>query len=130
MKLFFRYFFRTLRVILGPFLLLWEIISSPKGIIRPPEEQQKMDDKTQFLTYYHYPTCPFCIKVRRTIKKLSLNIKEKNAQHEGDIRNELINQGGKAQVPCLKISNPQAEQVEWLYESDAITSYLQKNFSG
>ena len=129
MKLFFRYFFRTLRVILGPFLLLWEIISSPKGIERSIEEQQKIDEKTKLLVYYHYPTCPFCIKVRRIIKKLSLNIEEKNAQHEGETRSELISQGGKAQVPCLRITHTQTEQVEWLYESDAIISYLENNFS-
>ncbi len=125
MKLFFRYFFRTLRVILGPFLLLWELIFSPKGIERTAEDQNEVDKKTKLLTLYQYPTCPFCIKVRRIIKKQSLNIEVKNAQHEGDDRNELVSQGGKAQVPCLKIIHSKTDQVEWLYESDAIISYLE-----
>jgi glutaredoxin len=124
MKLFFRYFFRTLRVILGPFLLLWELIFSPKGIERTSEDQKQVNNKTKFLTLYQYPTCPFCIKVRRIIKKQSLTIEVRNAQQEGNDRNELISQGGKAQVPCLKIIHAETKQVEWLYESDAIITYL------
>ncbi|MFK5891853.1 MAG: glutathione S-transferase N-terminal domain-containing protein [Pseudomonadota bacterium] len=128
MKLFFRYFFRTLRFILGPILILWEIIFSPRGIVRPPEEQSAIDNKTQYLSLYQYPTCPFCIKVRRQIKRLSLNIELRNTRDEGTFRQELLNQGGKTQVPCLKITNPLNEQSEWLYESDTINSYLDKNF--
>ncbi|MFK5984150.1 MAG: glutathione S-transferase N-terminal domain-containing protein [Pseudomonadota bacterium] len=129
MKLFFRYFFRTLRVILGPFLLIWEKLSAPKGIERSAEEQKIVDKKTQLLTLYQYPSCPFCIKVRRHIKRLSLNIKMLNAQHDGEERSELLAQGGKTQVPCLRIKHSDKAPIEWLYESDAIISYLDKHFS-
>jgi glutaredoxin len=129
MKYFFRYFFRTLRFILGPFLILWEIVFSPKGIERQPEEQAIIDDKTKYLALYQFPTCPFCIKVRRQIKRLSLNIEIRDAKDDGPFREELLTQGGQTQVPCLKITDPETDQVQWLYESDAINAYLESNFA-
>jgi len=129
MKLFFRYFFRIIRIIAGPIMLLWEVISSPKGIERSQDEQKLVNDKTNYLALYQYPTCPFCIKVRREIKRLSLNIELRDAKNDDEFQLELLAQGGKAQVPCLKISNSQNDEVEWMYESDAINSYLQSNFA-
>jgi glutaredoxin len=128
MKLFFRYFFRTLRFVVGPILLIWEALFTPKAIIRSPEAQKLIDDKTKYLAIYQYPTCPFCIKVRRQIKRLALNIELRDAKSAEEFRLELLNLGGKAQVPCLKITNRQNNQSEWLYESDAINSYLENNF--
>jgi len=128
MKFFFRYFFRTIRFILGPLLLLWELIFTPKGVARSPEAQQSIDEKTKYLTLYQYPACPFCIKVRRQIKRLSLNIELRDAKNNEEFRLELLSQGGKSQVPCLRIANSQNDQLEWLYESDIINSYLEKNY--
>ncbi len=36
---------------------------------------------------------------------------------------ELIAGGGKKQVPCLRIEK--SNEIEWLYESDAIIKYFQ-----
>ena len=36
----------------------------------------------------------------------------------------LVDQGGKFQVPCLRIEHEQ--QVTWLYESDEIIKYLRQ----
>ena len=36
---------------------------------------------------------------------------------------ELIDGGGKKQVPCLRIQK--GKEIEWLYESDAIIDYFQ-----
>jgi glutathione S-transferase len=40
---------------------------------------------------------------------------------------ELIEQGGKRQVPCLRITKEDGE-VEWLYESKEIRRYLQERY--
>lgn len=37
---------------------------------------------------------------------------------------ELIKQGGKRQVPCLRIE--QGSKVKWLYESADIVAYIEK----
>jgi len=99
MKLFFRYFFRTIRFILEPLVLIWDSVTTPKGIERPEPEQQKIDQETEQFALYQYRTCPFCIKVRRTMKRLSLNIEILDAQNDQQHRQELIDQGGKTQVP-------------------------------
>ena len=47
----------------------------------------------------------------------------RNIQTNRTFRDELIEGGGKAQVPCLRIENDQQE-VRWMYESDDIIRYL------
>lgn len=109
-------------------MLLSEYISRPKGIVRPEESQQEIDQKCAKLALYQYKTCPFCIKVRQEMRRLTLNITQLDAQYTGKNRNELINQGGQAKVPCLRITTPEGN-TEWLYESGEIIKYLRQNFA-
>ena len=127
MKPLIRLFFRTLRLVLTPFLLLGNWLTQPKGVVRPPAEQQAVDARTQNLALYHFPTCPFCLKTRRTMRRLSLNIELRDAQHDEAHRGALIAGGGKPQVPCLLIRDAQGKQT-WLYESDAINTWLNREF--
>lgn len=127
MKPLIRLFFRTLRLVLTPFLLLGYWLTRPKGIVRPPAEQQAVGARTQNLALYHFPTCPFCLKTRRTMKRLSLNIELRDAQHDDAHRAALIAGGGKPQVPCLLITDAGGKQT-WLYESDAINAWLNREF--
>lgn len=128
MKLFFKIFFKTLRFILEPFLLLWDKLSVPKGVERSPEAQEEMDRRTRNLSLYQFNSCPFCIKVRRQVKRQSLNIPLLDAQHNQQHREELLNGGGEVKVPCLKLLSDTGE-VSWMYESNDIIQYLQDNFS-
>ena len=128
MKLFFKIFFTTLRFILEPFILLWDKVFVPKGIERTAEEQEIMDKKTQQLSLYQFNSCPFCIKVRRQIKRQSLNIALLDAQHNQQHRDELLAGGGAIKVPCLKIVSETGE-ITWMYESNDIIQYLQDNFA-
>lgn len=122
-----RLFFRTLRSLLGPFLLLAENITSPKVVPRSDEEQQALDQASTALALYQFNTCPFCIKVRREIKRLSLNIQLLDAQHNEHNREQLQQGGGQIKVPCLRITNPDSSHT-WLYESDDIIAYLRERF--
>ena len=128
MKLFFKIFFKTLRFILEPFILLWDKVFVPKGIERTAEEQEIVDKKTQQLSLYQFNSCPFCIKVRRQIKRQSLNIALLDAQHNQQHRDELLAGGGAIKVPCLKIVSETGD-ITWMYESNDIIQYLQDNFS-
>lgn len=128
MKTVIRAFFKTLRVVLGPFMLVGEYLARPKGLYRPPEIQGQVDQQCRNLVLYQYKTCPFCIKVRQEMRRLSLNVKGLDAQHEGENRNTLVNGGGKAKVPCLKITD-QTGKTEWLYESGEIITYLRGRFA-
>jgi len=127
MKPLIRLFFRTLRLILAPFMLVGYWLTRPKGVVRSPADQQAVDARTRTLALYHYPTCPFCLKTRRTMQRLSLNIELRDAQHDATHREALIAGGGKPQVPCLLITDAGGQKT-WLYESDAINAYLNSEF--
>lgn len=128
MKTFIRFFFRTLRVVLGPVVLFKERLTQPKGLVRPQAAQQSVDQQCQSLVLYQYRTCPFCIKVRQEMRRLSLNIQRVDAQPEGPDRAALLQHGGQAKVPCLKITDASGTS-QWLYDSDKIVSYLRGRFS-
>ncbi len=128
MKFLIKSFFRTLRFVLGPFMRLWEFVSRPKGVVRAPELQQVVNQQCQSLVLYQFSTCPFCIKVRQEMRRLSLPIQRLDAQHHQQHRAELLQGGGMVKVPCLKITDATG-QSQWLFESGAIISYLQGRFA-
>ena len=127
MKPVIRLFFKTVRVVLGPFVLLGDRLTRPKGIVRPEAEQLAIDARTRNLALYYFPTCPFCLKTRRTIRRLSLKIELRDAQHSTAHRDALLAGGGKPQVPCLRITDANGEQT-WLYDSNAVIAYLNREF--
>lgn len=128
MRWFFKIFFKTIRLIIGPIILFIDKVTTPKGIQRPQEEQQKIDAEVSNLVLYQFQTCPFCIKVKRHNKRLSLNIETRDAQHNSVYREELLNGGGEIKVPCLKIIDEKGND-RWMYESDDIVQYLQNRFA-
>lgn len=128
MKIIIRTFFKTLRLVLGPVLLLRERLTHPRGIVRSASAQAAVDQQSQSLTLYQFKTCPFCIKVRQEMRRLSLNVTQHNAQPEGPHRANLLQGGGQTKVPCLRITD-EAGQSQWMYESSAINAYLNSRFS-
>lgn len=127
MRLFIRLFFRLVRLILTPFMLLAEKLTTPKAIVRSEAEQNRVDADCKQLALYQFSACPFCIKVRKEMARLGLNIAKRDAQHNPQFRNELESNGGKVKVPCLRIELS-ATELQWLYESSAIIAYLQQRF--
>lgn len=123
MKIVMRLFFKGVRIVVGPFLLLWERVTTPKGVVRSVEAQSRLDALTRDMVLYQYRTCPFCMKVRKAIAGRSLTIEKRDAQHDLESRRELEQQGGQIKVPCLRITDAGGGQ-RWLYESDAIIHYL------
>jgi len=128
-RIFFRYFFRAVHYTIGPLLLLWEKLATPAGVQRPGEVQQAVDASTRNLVLYQFLMCPFCVTVRRTIKRLSLNIETRDALRDMTSRPQLLQGGGHLQVPCLRITDEQGN-VTWMYESHAIINYLQAAYAG
>lgn len=113
------------RWLIGRIILLLNFVFSPTGTKRTPELQAEVDASTQHLTLYQLPACPFCVKVRRSIKRDGLNIELRNINQNEDYREELIREGGKRTVPCLKITD-ENQKVTWLYESSVVVGYLQQ----
>lgn len=112
------------RKAIGSIILLADRITSPSSLDRSLEEQIKIDEITKNLNLYEMQACPYCVKVRREIKRLSLNIKRMNVKENPDNKEKLIADGGKFQVPCLNIQDSNNET--WLYESEDIINYLRK----
>ena len=128
MRVFIRLFFRLVRHILSPVMLLAEKLTTPKAIARNPAEQQQVGAACQQLSLYQFAACPFCIKVRKEMARLGLNVTKRDAQYNQLHRNELEQSGGKVKVPCLRIETATGE-IQWLYESADIIAYLQQRFA-
>lgn len=128
MKVVIKLFFKTLRIVLGPFMLLWEWLGRPQGLVRTPELQAQVDTECRELALYQFKTCPFCIKVRQELRRLSLDIERRDAQGKGRHRDDLVANGGRAMVPCLRINDASGNS-RWLYESGAIIAYLRNRFA-
>lgn len=128
MKWLFRTLFKTLRLVLGPVLLLKERMTAPEGIARSPEAQQAVDQQCRDLALYQFKTCPFCIRVRQEMRRLSLAIELRDAQHDAGHREALLQGGGRSMVPCLRITDGQGDS-RWLYESGDIIEYLRGRFA-
>ena len=127
MKKLIRAFFRGLRTVLGPVMLFKERINRPKGMVRDAARQTTVNMQCQNLALYQFQTCPFCIKVRQEMRRLSLPIEHRDAQHDTAHRTALLQGGGAIKVPCLKISERDGK-VQWLYDSAAIIAYLRARF--
>lgn len=117
----------AIRWFVGRLILFINLLTLPKPIFREKFTQSKIDKITKYLTIYQFEACPFCVKVRRFIRKNSLNISLKDAKNNKIFKSELINEGGKHKVPCLKIEKINTK-TEWLYESNEIIKFLNKEF--
>lgn len=119
---------KIIRWILGRIILLLDAITAPKGIVRDSAAQQEIDKATANMSMYQFKACPFCVKVRRELKRHSLDIELRDAQNNTEIKAELTREGGRHKVPCLRIEKPD-NSVEWLYESNDIIAYLKNQFN-
>jgi glutaredoxin len=119
--------FWIIRKILAAVILTLNWVFTPKSVKRPADEQAQIDTQTQDLTLYQYKACPFCVKVRRSMKRSALNIEIKDAKRCETSKQELLAGGGQLKVPCLKITENGEDR--WMYESSDIIDYLNNRFS-
>ena len=89
--------------------------------------QKAVAEKCKNLTLYHYPACPFCVRVRRNMKRLNLPIRQIDPRKHPQRMLQLEQQGGKVQVPCLQIVDSNGNST-WMYESADINQYLDQQF--
>lgn len=83
--------------------------------------------RNKTLSLYYYDGCPFChmtLKALEQIKQdMKLDVELRHIRRQPQHRTELIKQGGKPQVPCLRIDATD-DKTTWLYESRDIINYL------
>jgi glutaredoxin len=122
------YIFKPVRLILGYIVLFIDWLTRPKEPQYTSEKKTRLDSATSKLALYQFQLCPFCVKTRRTIRRLGLDIELRDARNDPKWNTELICEGHKYQVPCLRITEDSGE-VKWLYESTQINHYLDQRFS-
>ena len=122
------FIFKPVRWVLGQIIIFIDWLTQPKPMQRSLETQKEVDQQTQNMALYQFQQCPFCVKTRRQIRRLALNIENRDARNDPQWNQELINDGGKYQVPCLKITAADGS-VQWMYESTEINQYLDEKFA-
>ncbi|WP_086934775.1 glutaredoxin family protein [Agarilytica rhodophyticola] len=108
---------------LGAVIVGIDKMTRPKPIERSPEEQAHAQGLMEGLSLYQLHGCPFCIKTRRAIFKLNVNMDIRDIGDNVEYRNELASNGGRVMVPCLRIE--EGNHVRWMYESNDIIDYLE-----
>ena len=86
---------------------------------------QTVSTATESYQLFHSPTCGFCHRVRRHLDQLGIEIPLRDTLRDPGARAELIQGGGRATVPCLRIERD--GEVRWMYESLDIMKYLEAN---
>ena len=118
---------KALRVGLGQLIIFIDFITRPGKKKRPADAQAQVDQAARSLTLYQFHACPFCVKTRRTLRRLNVPVALRDAKNNEQDRQVLLEQGGRIKVPSLRIE--ENGQTTWMYESKVIIDYLEKRFS-
>ena len=116
-----------IRLILGKLILFFDWVFTPRSVTREPAQQALIDGQTASLILYQYQACPFCVKVRRAMKRQGLKIETRDVKRNDAARDELLVGGGDLKVPCLRIDESE-RGVHWMYESKNNIGYLEGRF--
>ena len=74
-------------------------------------------------TLYYKPTCPFCQRVLQMAENLNVELELKDISEDETALAELLEKGGKQQVPFLVDSEKDVS----MYESSDIIDYIREN---
>ncbi|WP_397448897.1 glutathione S-transferase N-terminal domain-containing protein [Pseudomonas sp. NA-150] len=118
---------KALRVGLGQLVLLIDFITRPSKKKRTSAAQAAVEQSAQGLTLYQFHACPFCVKTRRTLRRLNVPVALRDAKNNAQDRQTLLSEGGRVKVPCLRIEED--GKTVWMYESKVIIDYLQQRFA-
>ena len=76
----------------------------------------------EHLALYQYPSCPYCVRVRRVIEELGIDVEMRDIIQSPQHRRDLVEARGRQTVPVLRITGPEGDR--WMPESRAIMQYL------
>lgn len=116
----------AIRWILGRIILLLNAVFRPSKRKLSPEQKAAQQAQASNLALYQFSACPFCVKVRRELRRLDLELPLRDAKNSELYRSELEHGGGRIKVPCLRIDDE--ESSTWLYESNDIIDFLRERF--
>ena len=67
-------FVKALRVGLGQLIIFIDFITRPSKKKRPAAAQAQVESAAKGLTLYQFHACPFCVKTRRTLRRLNVPV--------------------------------------------------------
>ena len=94
----------VIRWLLGRIILLINFITSPRSPKLTVQQQQDIADKVSHISLYQLAACPFCVKVRRAMKRQGIQLPLVDIKAEqGRFREELIQATAVlvAQIECI-----------------------------
>lgn len=112
---------------LGLIIVFVDWISRPKAAQRSAEEQVKAQAAVSEISLYQFFACPFCVKTRRAIHALNVDVESRDINKNLHFRTELQESAGKVKVPCLRIE--ENDEVRWMYESNDIIEFIQNKIN-
>lgn len=80
------------------------------------------------LSLYHTPYCPYCLIVRREMKRLGVSAELRSLYDDAQYPASLMTELGRTTVPVLRIQGTDGS-VTWMPESADIIDYLRQQFS-
>ena len=115
---------KLIRSVLGFLILTYDRLFVPGVEVKRAQESQKLlDQKLSGWTLYHLEACPFCVKVRRQMKRRAVSIPMKEINADPSFHRELMAGGKIDQVPCLRYQDSTGAE-KWMYESSDINVFL------
>ncbi len=115
---------KLIRFVVGIILKVLDKLTSPSPLKISEEQKVLITNKSKGLELFEFSACPFCIKVKRYMRQHNIKVPLRDAKNDESYRKELLDNGGKIKVPCLKIEKD--GKVQWMYESNDIITYLEK----
>lgn len=115
---------KALRNGVGAIIIFIDWLTRPKAITRTQEQQVQVQEVAKSLSLYQLYACPFCVKTRRALHRLNIDIDMHDIGKDLSHRQTLEEQGGRVMVPCLRIE--EAGKVRWMYESSDIIAYIEQ----
>ncbi|MGF1562592.1 MAG: glutaredoxin family protein [Geminicoccaceae bacterium] len=79
------------------------------------------------LILYHLDYCPFCLRVRKVIDQLGLQVELREISENDAWRAELVAARGRPTVPVLRIIESDGDE-RWMPESQDIIDYLRRTY--
>jgi len=113
---------KLFRNALGSVIVFFDWVSRPKPIQRSATDQIRVQSAFNGLSLYQFRACPFCVKTRRAIHALGVDVELRDINKDIKHREELEQGGGRVKVPCLRIEDN--NKVRWMYESSEIIEHL------
>ena len=96
---------KLVRNALGAVIVLLDRISRPRAVQRSPADQDRVQSAMDGLSLYQLRACPFCVKTRRAIHALGVDIELRDINKDSQYREQLQQGGGQIKVPCLRIED-------------------------